>query len=336
MGGFTFLLDFLWKLLIVTCLGSTFIFGSFLVARIFFGKVSAGFFNRLAQYSVASLLGLTIVAGFILSIADKDLQVQCFGSFVESQGGFGITRALGLVWLFGGIILFLKDVVSIQNFKKQLAHYSLSETSEYLLVSNQLSAMTYGVLNPIILIPQAVAENSSRLKYVLLHEKTHIKNHDGLWSFVALLAVRICWFNPLSFLFEKNRILAMEMATDEETISSHQLNPTSYAESLIATLGIGSSRPNNQVSISAASHFAQLRFRIEQMHPRMKSERRSLYKWIVLGLMSLGWIMGISEALASIRINKPAVTNEVMCYQVQHEKIIENWFHIEKEANKCE
>lgn len=142
--------------------------------------------------------------------------------------------------------------------------------------------------------------------------------------------------NPVVFLFEKNRVLAMEMSADEETIHRHQLDPVLYAKSLIATLATGENEPRGQMVMSAASHFAQLKFRIEQMRPCLELERRSHYKWIVLGVMTLGWMMGISESIASIRINKPAAASEVMCYQVQHEKIIENWLRIEKEANKCE
>jgi hypothetical protein len=52
--------------------------------------------------------------------------------------------------------------------------------------------------------------------------------------------------------------------------------------------------------------------------------------------MMMGWFFGINQSFATIRVMDAGDSEPLMCYQVQHEKIIETWLRIENETNKCE
>lgn len=58
--------------------------------------------------------------------------------------------------------------------------------------------LTYGILHPIILMPEDTDwENARRLEYILFHEYVHIRRWDGLVKLAATAALCVHWFNPM-------------------------------------------------------------------------------------------------------------------------------------------
>ena len=64
---------------------------------------------------------------------------------------------------------------------------------------NVRSPLTYGVLRPVIVLPEAEMADAS-LRFALLHELCHIRRCDCLWKHLAALAACIHWFNPCAWL----------------------------------------------------------------------------------------------------------------------------------------
>ncbi|MGI6501814.1 MAG: M56 family metallopeptidase [Anaerostipes sp.] len=56
--------------------------------------------------------------------------------------------------------------------------------------------MAYGVIKPMILLPDA-AYTRSQLEVILLHELEHCKHHDLLWMYLNNIATCIHWYNPM-------------------------------------------------------------------------------------------------------------------------------------------
>ena len=60
------------------------------------------------------------------------------------------------------------------------------------------SPMTYGVLRPVILLPESVGKADTRtLLCALEHELSHIRHFDAVWKLLIAVAVCLHWFNPL-------------------------------------------------------------------------------------------------------------------------------------------
>ena len=102
--------------------------------------------------------------------------------------------------------------------------------------SDRISApLTYGILKPVILMPKKTDwENSQQLKYVLLHEYTHICRFDMVTKLIAALALCIHWFNPfvwaMYILFNRD----IELSCDESVVRHFGENTKSfYARTLI-------------------------------------------------------------------------------------------------------
>lgn len=57
----------------------------------------------------------------------------------------------------------------------------------------------FGVIRPVILLPRAAAEGCSEndLRYIFLHELTHIRRHDGAVRLLTLFLKAVNWFNPI-------------------------------------------------------------------------------------------------------------------------------------------
>ena len=77
-------------------------------------------------------------------------------------------------------------------------------------------------------------ENSQQLKYVLLHEYTHICRFDMVTKLIAALALCIHWFNPfvwaMYILFNRD----IELSCDESVVRHFGENTKSfYARTLI-------------------------------------------------------------------------------------------------------
>lgn len=65
-----------------------------------------------------------------------------------------------------------------------------------LINDNITSPMTYGVLFPKIILPGYVLLDDELLKYVLIHELTHIKKFDIVFTHIKNLIMCLNWYNP--------------------------------------------------------------------------------------------------------------------------------------------
>lgn len=327
--------DFLWKLLIITSLSSAIIFGVFLLLQSFLRRISGSVYNKVARISLVTVLGTMILGTVLLLSVDQDIQDSCFGSFASAQGSFGVTRIVALVWLMGVVAFGAVDLIRIARFKRTLKKSTLAQEGEYLRVDDSIAPSSFGFLSPRILLPAQVADSEALKHFVLSHEKTHVRNHDGLWTGMALLVSRLCWFNPIAIFFEQGRRLAMEMATDEEVIHRHSFNPAEYATAMLRVLEMSSCQQAHHLSMGAALGFNEMKFRLENLKA-LSDKRPKALRVAVLAVMCIGWFVGISEAFASMNLSTEKSPEANMCYQVQHEKIIERMLNMETRTNKCE
>ena len=101
------------------------------------------------------------------------------------------------------------------------------------------SACLFGLFRPAIYLPpQALGEDGAPNRYVLLHEKTHIKHCDHVWKLLALLCLCLHWFDPVVWLCWGLFGRDLELACDEASTAS--LSPAErcdYAQTLLTLSG---------------------------------------------------------------------------------------------------
>lgn len=118
------------------------------------------------------------------------------------------------VWLCGMLLCTLRFLFREIHARNALRHaHPVDSPMAHMLLTqsgirrrvrirthkNVRSPLTYGVLRPVIVLPEAEMADAS-LRFALLHELCHIRRCDCLWKHLAALAACIHWFNPCAWL----------------------------------------------------------------------------------------------------------------------------------------
>lgn len=142
----------------------------------------------------------------------------------------------GMIWLGAAALLLMLKIVSYLRFNagirknarqvpngpaaellgRTAAELGLKKAPRLYLSESISSPMLMGVADPaVFLTGQALSMDAGSLRYVFLHELTHLKRRDLVYKWLAELAVCVHWFNPLAYLM-RNRIDALcELSCDE-------------------------------------------------------------------------------------------------------------------------
>lgn len=120
------------------------------------------------------------------------------------------------VWIIGIFGLLAWAVISCIRLRFQLRTAVLLKDNVY--QSDQVrSPFILGVVRPKIYIPFGLDTDS--LRYVLAHERCHLKRLDHLIRPFAFLLLTLHWFNPLCWLAFYLMVRDMEMSCDETVLS---------------------------------------------------------------------------------------------------------------------
>lgn len=166
-----------------------------------------------AQISVKCLVwfvGFLLCAGYFL-IAYKSL-------YQEFQMSFPVENLQVKQWIFQR---------NLHNKKRKI---------EIKQSDRITSALSYGILHPVILFPKNTDwEDFNKLSYVLEHEYIHIKRYDIISKLVMAAVVCIHWFNPMVWIMYIFFNRDLELACDEAVIR-HFGNDfrSNYAKTLIS------------------------------------------------------------------------------------------------------
>ena len=120
-----------------------------------------------------------------------------------------LTRVWLTVSLLLALLLGLAYARGLRNFRRArplqspfirawLKQNALRRPLEVRLCARIDSPMTYGVLRPVILLPESFGKaDTQALLCALDHELSHIRHFDAVWKPLIAAAVCLHWFNPL-------------------------------------------------------------------------------------------------------------------------------------------
>ncbi|HXC56787.1 MAG TPA: M56 family metallopeptidase [Rhizomicrobium sp.] len=162
---------------------------------------------------------------------------------------FGLGDAAATVigiWLAGIVLVALRHAIAAILLRMlrgdSVAHpFDASELPavagrlrhNLLLSRGARGPLTWGIIRPVILLPNAAALwPHDRLQAVLRHEFAHVARRDGLSQMLALAACALYWPNPLVWLGARTLRREAEIAADDAVVASG-MAPSDYAGELL-------------------------------------------------------------------------------------------------------
>ena len=176
-----------------------------------------------------------------------------------------------------------------------------------------VSPLTYGVINPVIILPKSLPADSEEMRFALAHELVHIRRFDVLLKVVLTAAACVHWFNPLAWAMLSLAGRDIELSCDEAVLEQLGCKREDYAMALI--------RLEERRSISTGAAFGRNAVR-ERIEAIMKFKKTTLAGIIVSACL----IAGTTTAFATVNSENstqnaaPAVEQEAV-YNTNHDGI---------------
>ncbi len=130
--------------------------------------------------------------------------------------------------------------------------------------------------------------------------------------------------------------MATEMAADELAIKQCGIAPNKLLNSIIEIAEQCTANQNTLFQSNASRGFREIKGRIQAVADLQKRK----VNWVFPVFSVLSLVASVSIALAPARASVSAAKgsgrDEIMCSQIKHEKIIEDWLRIKPSPNKCE
>lgn len=146
--------------------------------------------------------------------------------------------------------------------------------------------LTYGLLRPVILLPDHQPLAKEQLQLVLLHEWQHIRHLDVLWYWFLLLLCSIHWFNPFVWLMHGLCRQDLELFCDEKTATC--LPEPQRRQYAMLLLQQAASQTARTVSLFSSFSAAGYRCMEERIQIIMKQKQNKKFTMVLACLLLLG------------------------------------------------
>ena len=154
--------------------------------------------------------------GFIDNTVNPIISENLAPNIGDSVNPLQVWFAVGsFVWVIGLLCMLLYAGISyLRVYRKVRISVRLEE--KIYLCDEIDTPFILGVIRPRIYLPSGMEENVS--KYVIAHEKAHLKRLDHLWKPFGFLLLSVYWFHPLLWVAYVMLCRDIELACDERVI----------------------------------------------------------------------------------------------------------------------
>ncbi|MEY8358145.1 M56 family metallopeptidase [Anaerotruncus colihominis] len=243
-----------------------------------------------------------------------------------AQAGTAPGAVLPMVWLAGAALMAAYFTVSYVRARRRfrastpddtpavrrwLAGQTLRRPLKVRQSALVSSPLTYGVLRPVILLPEDMERgDETALTYILTHEYIHIWRFDSVTKLVFAAVLCVHWFNPLAWVMYVLANRDLELSCDEwvmDTLGGRE--KASYALTLI------NMEETRSRCFSPYNHFSKLAIE-ERIEAIMKYKKAS-----VLALaLAVALVVGATTAFAA---SASPLSKEQQDRQLNSEPIID-------------
>lgn len=145
---------------------------------------------------------------------------------------------LRLAWLAAGLMRLrrvrCRGVRATESAAPDLLQSLVDAGAEVRYVSSMRQPVTFGIRNPVVLLPAALQGMSPGVqRAVLAHELWHVRRRDWAWSFSEEVLCSVLWFHPAIWYLVTQVQGAREEVVDRLSVRSTSAR-RSYLEALLA------------------------------------------------------------------------------------------------------
>ena len=169
-----------------------------------------------------------------------------------------------------------------------------------------------GIIRPVIYLPEwTVSSSCEELRFILIHELTHIRQKDNLYALFTSICCAVYWFDPFVWIMGKIQSADREAACDAWVIRDlEDIEKTMYGLSIISAVKKQTGRKTPGLATAFASDKKSMMSRVRYIK-NSKPCAKSLTV-IVTAVMLLAFVsFGTS---AKTKNNTPAVNNSKTAY----------------------
>lgn len=204
------------------------------------------------------------------------------------------------VWMIGVLILLLYSLVSYWHLKQILKDACFVDSNIFEL-EKLPTPFVLGFIKPCIYLPMGIT--GEERKYILAHERMHIKRGDYLVKLIGFLAATLHWMNPLVWIAFLCMSKDMEMSCDEAVIRNFGIEiKKKYSTSLLHM-----AMPQKRINM------APLAFGEGNVKSRIQNVLK--YKKAGIGILTLcGCILGV--VILILTTNRTTPENQIRMSRV--------------------
>lgn len=138
---------------------------------------------------------------------------------------------LEFLWLIGIAAMLLYTIISYVLIYRKTKPSILLKDNIY-ICDNIETPFILGVIKPKIYIPSYM--NEEDMKFVIAHEKAHLKRKDQLWKPLGFVLLSLYWINPVMWIAYILLCRDIELACDEKVIKEMGVDiKKPYSQALI-------------------------------------------------------------------------------------------------------
>lgn len=216
--------------------------------------------------------------------------------YIQFHGYFKLKKSC-LTWKVSNS---LKEIEMFQRVKSELG----IKTEVKLMYSDLCdSPFTIGVFHPTVVIPSAFKKlHETDYCYILKHELNHVKNHDILLKFIALLSIAINWYNPFCYFMYRELCNVSELYCDFCTTKNLDLAQRKRYCHLIVNIATENKRKfTKKYVVSLVNNDSKT---IERRILELKNHGKP--KKLFLSCL-VGGVICISGSITSLAYNPPVI-----------------------------
>ena len=132
----------------------------------------------------------------------------------------------------------LPNETTEQMFDRLAKKLGIRRQVRLLITESSAGPAVFGFWKPTVLLPKSMLEGraADHLANVLAHELIHVRRGDTLIGFLQMFVQIIWWFHPLVWWSNRRMTRERERCCDEEVLAGLNVEPSSYAQSLLEVL----------------------------------------------------------------------------------------------------